>query len=174
MLKSHYARYLTSLPRVGECSQFKCTISYLHWTSGVGGNAKIKLNARYLNSHCPSGVGGMLKSQLKCTISNSHWTSGVGGNAKSQQMHDILILTEPVELVKINLKHHSHCPVELVGMLKSQLKCTISNSHWTSGVGGMHQNTTISFLTVQWSWWNANHNLNARLNSHCPVELVEC
>jgi hypothetical protein len=37
--------------------------------------------------------------------------SGVGGNAKITQMHDILILTEPVELV---------------GMLKSQLKCTIS------------------------------------------------
>jgi hypothetical protein len=38
-------------------------------------------------------------------------------------MHDILILTEPVELV---------------GMLKSQLKCTISLTHLN-----------------QWSWWNA-------------------
>jgi hypothetical protein len=65
-------------------------------------------------------------------------------------MHDILILTEPVELVGM-LKHTMHDilfspepvdggnakitnnnililtePVELVGMLKSQLKCTIS------------------------------------------------
>jgi hypothetical protein len=46
-------------------------------------------------------------------------------------MHDILILTEPVELVgmlKSQLKHILTLtePVELVGMLKSQLKCTIS------------------------------------------------
>jgi hypothetical protein len=47
-------------------------------------------------------------------------------------MHDILILTEPVELVGM-LKSQLKCdililtePVELVGMLKSQLKCTIS------------------------------------------------
>jgi hypothetical protein len=50
---------------------------------------------------------------------------------KSQQMHDILILTEPVELV--GMLKSLKCdililtePVELVGMLKSQLKCTIS------------------------------------------------
>jgi hypothetical protein len=54
---------------------------------------------------------GMLKSQQMHDIL-IHWTSGVGGNAKiTTQMHDILILTEPVELV---------------GMLKSQHKCTIS------------------------------------------------
>jgi hypothetical protein len=48
-------------------------------------------------------------------------------------MHDILILTEPVELVgmlKSQLKMHDILiltePVELVGMLKSQHKCTIS------------------------------------------------
>jgi hypothetical protein len=52
------------------------------------------------------------------------WTSGVGGNAKITQMHDIL-LTEPVELVGM-LKSQMHDililtePVELVGMLKSQ------------------------------------------------------
>jgi hypothetical protein len=53
-------------------------------------------------------------------------------------MHDILILTEPVELV---------------GMLKSQLKCTISFSlnQW---VGGEAKITTqmhdILILTNQW------------------------
>jgi hypothetical protein len=44
-------------------------------------------------------------------------------------MHDILILTEPVELVKSQQMHDILIltePVELVGMLKSQLKCTIS------------------------------------------------
>jgi hypothetical protein len=62
-------------------------------------------------------------------------------------MHDILILTEPVELVGM-LQHKMHDililtePVELVGMLKSQLKCTISYSHWTSGVGGNAKITT--------------------------------
>jgi hypothetical protein len=45
-------------------------------------------------------------------------------------MHDILILTEPVELVGM-LKSQLDIliltePVELVEMLKSQLKCTIS------------------------------------------------
>jgi hypothetical protein len=65
--------------------------------SGVGGNAKINLNARYLNSHWTSGVGGNAKITTQMHIFNSHWTSGVGGNAKiTTQMHDILILTEPV------------------------------------------------------------------------------
>jgi hypothetical protein len=73
-------------------------------------------------------------------------------------MHDILILTEPVELVEITTQMHDILiltePVELVGMLKSQLKCTIS-THWTSGVGGnaktqMHD---ILFSLNQWSWW---------------------
>jgi hypothetical protein len=47
-------------------------------------------------------------------------------------MHDILILTEPVELVGMLKSQQMHDililtePVELVGMLKSQLKCTIS------------------------------------------------
>jgi hypothetical protein len=56
-------------------------------------------------------------------------------------MHDILILTEPVELVGMLKSQQMHDililtePVELVGMLKSQLKCTISNS------------------LNQWSWW---------------------
>jgi hypothetical protein len=54
-------------------------------------------------------------------------TEPVELNAKSQQMHDILILTEPVELV---------------GMLKSQLNARYLNSHWTSGVGGNAKITT--------------------------------
>jgi hypothetical protein len=59
----------------------------------------------------PVELVGMQKSTYLYALSYSHWTSGVGGNAKiTTQMHDILILTEPVEL----------------GMLKSQLKCTIS------------------------------------------------
>jgi hypothetical protein len=45
-------------------------------------------------------------------------------------MHDILILTEPVELVGMLKSQQATLiltePVELVGMLKSQLKCTIS------------------------------------------------
>jgi hypothetical protein len=47
-------------------------------------------------------------------------------------MHDILILTESVELVGMLKSQQMHDililtePVELVGMLKSQLKCTIS------------------------------------------------
>jgi hypothetical protein len=76
-------------------------------------------------------------------------------------MHDILILTEPVELV---------------GMLKSQLKCDILilwtsgvggnakittnarylNSHWTSGVGGNAKITNahdILILTEPVGWW---------------------
>jgi hypothetical protein len=62
-------------------------------------------------------------------------------------MHDILILTEPVELVGI--KSQLKCtililtePVELVGMLKSQLNARYLNSHWTSGVGGNAKITT--------------------------------
>jgi hypothetical protein len=56
-------------------------------------------------------------------------------------MHDILILTEPVELVgmlKIILMHDILIltePVELVGMLKSQLNARYLNS------------------LNQWSWW---------------------
>jgi hypothetical protein len=63
-------------------------------------------------------------------------------------MHDILTLTEPVELVGMLKSQQMHDililtePVELVGMLKSQLKCTISNSRWTSGVGGNAKITT--------------------------------
>jgi hypothetical protein len=45
-------------------------------------------------------------------------------------MHDILILTEPVELVGMLKSQQATLiltePVELVGMLKSQHKCTIS------------------------------------------------
>jgi hypothetical protein len=68
------------------------------------------------------------------------------GMLKSQQMHDILILTEPVELVGM-LKSQLKCtiltlPVELVGMLKSQLNARYLNSHWTSGVGGNAKITT--------------------------------
>jgi hypothetical protein len=53
------------------------------------------------------------------------------GMLKSQQMHDILILTEPVELVGMlksqpNDVNSPFTPPVLVGMLKSQLKCTIS------------------------------------------------
>jgi hypothetical protein len=50
----------------------------------------------------------MLKSQLKCDILILTEPVELVGMLKSQQMHDILILSE------------------LVGMLKSQLKCTIS------------------------------------------------
>jgi hypothetical protein len=72
---------------------------------------------------------GMLKSQLNARYLNSP-VPVVGGNAKITQMHDILILTEPVELVNAKITTNarylnSHCTV-LVGMLKSQLKCTIS------------------------------------------------
>jgi hypothetical protein len=57
-----------------------------HWTSGVGGNAKIT-------------------TQMHDIL--THWTSGVGGNAKiTTQMHDILILTEPVELVGMLKSQH--------------------------------------------------------------------
>jgi peptide subunit release factor 1 (eRF1) len=87
---------------------------------------------------------------------------------KSQHKCDILILTEPVELVGM-LKSQLKCtililtePVELVGMLKSQqmrylnsrtsgvggnaknhnLNARYLNSHWTSGVGGNAKITT--------------------------------
>jgi hypothetical protein len=52
------------------------------------------------------------------------------GMLKSQQMHDILILTEPVELVGMLKSQPNDATLlsrtRLVGMLKSQLKCTIS------------------------------------------------
>jgi hypothetical protein len=44
-------------------------VSYSHWTSGVGGNAKIKQMHDILILTEPVELVGMLKSQLKCTIS---------------------------------------------------------------------------------------------------------
>jgi ribosomal protein S27E len=67
----------------------KCTISNSHWTSGVGGNAKIT-------------------TQMHDILI---LTEPVGGNAKiTTQMHDILILTEPVELVGM-LKSQLKCTI---------------------------------------------------------------
>jgi hypothetical protein len=63
-------------------------------------------------------------------------------------MHDILILTEPVELVgmlKSQLNNDILIltePVELVGMLNHNLNARYLNSHWTSGVGGNAKITT--------------------------------
>jgi hypothetical protein len=75
-------------------------------------------------------------------------------------MHDILILTEPVELV---------------GMLKSQTKCTIILTEPVELVGMQNHNLNAryQFSLNQWSWWNAKITTQMRyLNFTEPVELV--
>jgi hypothetical protein len=63
----------------------------------------------YLNFTEPVELVGMLKSNLNARYLNSHWTSGVGGNAKiTTQMHDINSLTEPVELVGMLKSQQMH------------------------------------------------------------------
>jgi hypothetical protein len=70
---------------------------------------KLNLNARYLNSHRPSGVVECQNHNLNARYLNR--PSGVGGNAKNHNLNARYL--------------NSHCPSGL-GMLNLQLKCTIS------------------------------------------------
>jgi hypothetical protein len=74
----------------------------------------------------PVELVGMLKSHLNARYLNSHWTSGVGGNAKFT-MHDILFFTVLVGMQNHNLMHDILIPLsQWVGGNAKITKCTIS------------------------------------------------